>query len=153
LQYLGTNLILAIFALPFFLSLFGLFLSLPIFNLPPVVFLPLSIFSFLLSSYLLARFGMTQIVVVADQYSVIGSFKKSTELTKKNRWRIFFATFILILIFLIALTGIQFVLGLKTEIAQNQIISSLVYIIEASFLAPIFFIFQAEMYKELNGKK
>jgi hypothetical protein len=153
LQYLGTNLILAIFALPFFLSLFGLFLSLPIFNLPPVVFLPLSILSFLLSSYLLARFGMTQIVVVADQYSVIESFKKSTELTKKNRWRIFFATFLLILTFLIALTGIQFVLGLKMEIAQNQIISSIVYIIEASFLAPIFFIFQAEMYKELNGKK
>lgn len=153
LQYLGTNIILAVFALPFFLSLFGLFLSLPIFNLPPVVFLPLSIISFLLSSYLLTRFGMAQIVVVADKYSVIESFKKSTQLTKKNRCRVFFATFILILTFLIALTGIQFVLGLKIEIAQNQIISSIVYIIEASFLAPIFFIFQTEMYKELNGKK
>lgn len=153
LQYMGTNLILALFALPFFLSLFGLFLSLPIFNLPPLIFLPLSIFSFLISSYLLSRFGMAQVIVVADKSSVAESLKKSTLLTKKNRWRIFFATFLLILTFLLSLTGVQFVLGLKASIAQNQIISSLVYIIEASLLAPIFFIFQAEMYKELNGKK
>ena len=83
LQYLGTNLILALFALPFFLSLFGLFLSLPIFNLPPLIFLPLSILSFLISSYLLARFGMAQIIVVADKSGVIESLKKSTLLTKK----------------------------------------------------------------------
>jgi len=153
LQYLGTNLILALFALPFFLSLFGLFLSLPIFNLPPLIFLPLSILAFLLSSYLLTRFGMAQIIVIADKSGVIESLKKSTFITKKNRWRIFFATFLLILTFLIALTGIQFVLGLKASIAQNQIISSLVYIIEASILAPVFFVFQTEMYKELNGKK
>ncbi len=153
LQFLGVSLILALFALPIFLSLFGLFLSLPIFNLPPIIFLPLSVFSFLISSYLLARFGIGQVISVAEEQSVIQSLKLSSEITKKNRWKIFFGTFLVILVFLIILTAIQFLLGINQSVAQNRIVSSLVYIVEASVMAPLFFIFQAEMYRELNGKK
>ncbi|MEI6169387.1 MAG: hypothetical protein WCP56_00125 [Candidatus Saccharibacteria bacterium] len=152
LQFLGVSLTLALLALPIFLSLFGLFLSLPIFGLPPIIFLPLSILSFLLSSYLLARFGMSQVISVAESLSVVQSLKLSSEITKKNRWRIFFGTFVVILVFLVLLTLVQFLVGLNQSLAQNQIFSAAVYAVEAAILVPLFFIFQSEIYKELNGK-
>ena len=152
LQFLGVSLALILFAQPMFLSLNGLFLSLPIFDLPPIIFLPLSIVSGLLSSYLLARFGMSQVISVAESASVVQSLKLSSEITKKNRWRIFFGTFVVILVFLVLLTLLQFLVGLNQSLAQNQIFSAAVYAVEAAILVPLFFIFQSEIYKELNGK-
>ena len=147
LQFLGVSLILILFALP--LRADGL---LPIFSLPPIIFLALWILSFLLSSYLLARFGMSQVISVAESASVVQSLKLSSEITKKNRWRIFFGTFVVILVFLVLLTLVQFLVGLNQSLAQNQIFSAAVYAVEAAILVPLFFIFQSEIYKELNGK-
>lgn len=150
LQYTAVSLILALFALPIFLSLLGMFVSLPIFGFPPAIFLPLSVGSFLLSSYLLARFGLAQIIVVATTKSTFESLKNSTQLTSKNRWRIYLGTFLLLLVFMLVLTSVQFLLSLNQSVAQNQYISGLVSSIEATVFVPIFFIFQSKMYGDLN---
>jgi len=150
LQYIAVSLILALFALPILLSLIGLFVSLPVFGLPPAIFLPLSVGSFLLSSYLLARFGLAQIIVVATKKTTFESLKNSSLLTSKNRWRIYFGTFLLLLLFMLVLTSVQFLLTLNQSVAQNQYISGLVSAIEAAVFVPIFFIFQSKMYGDLN---
>lgn len=153
LQFLGVSLILAIFALPFAVGLVGLFLSLPVLGLPPFIFLPISIIGLVLSSYLLARFGMAQIISVVDQLSVIDSLRASSKITFKNRWRIFFGTSLVLLLFLLMLVFVQFLLNLNLKIAQNQIIYAFVNILEACLVVPIFYAFQTEIYRELNGKK
>ena len=150
LQYTAVSLILALFALPIFLSLIGLFVSLPVFGLPPAIFLPLSAGSFLLSSYLLARFGLAQIIVVATTKPTFESLKNSSLLTSKNRWSIYLGTFLLLLVFMLVLTSVQFLLTLNQSVAQNQYISGLVSAIEAAVFVPIFFIFQSKMYRDLN---
>jgi hypothetical protein len=151
LQFLGASLVLALFAFPFGLGLIGLFFSLPALGLPPLVFLPISLAGLFVSGYLLSRFGLSQVIVVATENGVIESLKTSSRLTKKNKWKIFFGTFLLIILYLIFLTLIQFLLNLNQSVSQNQFISNFVYVIEAIILVPTFFIFQTELYKELNG--
>ena len=89
---------------------------------------------------------------MAESLSAVQSLKLSSEITKKNRLRIFFGTFGVILAILTLLTLVQFFVGLNQSLAQNQIFSAAVYALEASVVVPIFFIFQSEIYKELNGK-
>jgi len=151
LQFLAVSLILALFALPFILGLVGLFFSLPILNLPPLIFLPVSIAGLVLSGYLLARFGAAQIIVVASGATTSEALKQSKKITKKNLWKIFFGTLFLILLYLVVLTAIQFFLNLNKSVAQNQYISNIIYVIEACVLVPTFFVYQTEIYKELNG--
>lgn len=151
LQFLGVSLVLAVFALPFFLGLIGLFFSLPVLNLPPVIFLPISLGGLILSGYLLSRFGIAQIIAVAGNYTISESLKMSTKITKKNRWKIFFGALLLIIFYLVLLTAIQFLLNLNKSVAQNQYISNIIYVIEACVLVPTFFVYQTEIYKELNG--
>ena len=150
LQYIAVSLVLALLALQIFLSLLGMFASLPASDLLPVIFLPLSVGSFMLSSYLLARFGLAQIIAVVNTKSTFESLKNSSLLTRKNRWRIYLGTLLLLLVFMLVLTSVQFLLSLNQSVAQNQYISALVITIEAAVFVPIFLIFQSKMYRDLN---
>jgi hypothetical protein len=147
LQFLGVFLILILFALPIRANSL-----LPIFSLPPFIFMPLSTLSGWLSFYLLARFGMSLVISVAESASVVQSLKLSSEITKNNRWQIFFGTFGVVLVIIILLTLVKSFVDLDQSLAQNQIFSAAVYAVEAAILVPLFFIFQSEIYKELNGK-
>jgi len=75
LQYIAVSLVLALLALQIFLSLLGMFASLPASDLLPVIFLPLSVGSFMLSSYLLARFGLAQIIAVVNKNQLLNHSK------------------------------------------------------------------------------
>lgn len=153
LQFIGSSLVLAVFALPFGIGIVGLLFSLPVLGLPPVVFLPVSIIGLVLSGYLLTRFGLAQVIVIAENMSIKKSLQQSARITKKNQWKIFFGTLLVLVIYLVALTIIQFVLNLSGQLAQNIYVINILYVIEASIFMPIFVIYGVEMYKELNGKK
>lgn len=150
LQYIGVSLVLVLFALPAIAGLVGVFLALPVFGVSPVFFVPLGLLGLLLGAYLLGRYCLAQTIAVGTNDSILSSFAQSAKLTKGNRLRILLAYFLLIVLMLLALTAIQFVLGLNQSINENAIIGGAIYVIEAVVLVPLFFIFQVKIYESLN---
>lgn len=152
LQYIGVSLTLIVFALPAITGVLGLFLALPVLGLSPVFFIPLGLVGIILGAYLLCRYCLAQTITVNSELSVISSFKKSAELTQRNRIRIFIAYTLLVVATLLVLTLVQFILGLNQSVNENAIIGGAVYVLEAVVLVPIFFIFQQKIYESLNEK-
>lgn len=152
LPFIMVSVLLLLAFLPFLLAFVGIILYLQLGFFSPLVLFPLGLVGIVFSVYFLVALSVAQSASV-DGSTAIESIKKSFRLTKKRRLKVFLAYFILTLLILSALFGIQALLSINQSIRESVAIQNIVYLIEACLVVPILVLFQVKLYEVLNAKR
>ncbi len=150
LQYLAVCLVLILCSTPALVGILSMLLPFMSPQIPIYIFVPLGLVSIFIGAYLLTSFSVAQTAVLATTHTTIQALRLSAKLTKGYRIKIFIGFAALIIIALIILFAIITILATNKALNENKNISNLIYLIEATIILPIIFIFQAKLYGRLS---